>query len=196
MTLKSTALLLCDLQNDFLHPDGAYGRAGHATPDLAALPEKIAPVAAAIRARGGRVIATQFTLVPDPAGPPLIASHLQALRPFLGPGDFSPGSWGQQTVNALLPVDFSVEKIAYSAFYMTRLEWLLRRLGITSLIVAGIVTNGGIASSVRDAAVRDFHVTLLEDGCAAFDRETHATAIAALRGVCTTLTIASYLATI
>ncbi len=79
---------------------------------------------------------------------------------------------------------------------MTRLEWLLRRLGITSLIVAGIVTNGGIASSVRDAAVRDFHVTLLEDGCAAFDRETHATAIAALRGVCTTLTIASYLATI
>jgi nicotinamidase-related amidase len=84
-----------------------------------------------------------------------------------------------------------VEKIAYSAFYNTRLEWLLRRLGITRLIVAGIVTNGGVAATVRDAAVRDFHVTLLEDGCAAFDPASHASAIHALRGVCDLSNISS-----
>jgi len=192
MKFNDTALLICDLQNDFLHPDGAYGRAGLANPDIATLPDRLLPAVDAIRAGGGRIIATQFTLVPDSGGP-LISPHLQKLRPFLDVGDFAPGAWGQQTVDALLPVDFAVEKIAYSAFYMTRLEWLLRRLGLARLVVCGIVTNGGVASTVRDAQVRDFAVTLLEDGCAAFDLATHATAIAALRGVCEVVTIGEFL---
>jgi nicotinamidase-related amidase len=184
-----TALLLCDLQNDFLHTDGAYGRAGLGTARMAALPARIAPLAGAVRAAGGVVIATQFTLVPGRAGVPIISSHLKRLRPFLDVGDFAPAGWGQQTVAALQPVDFTVEKIAYSAFYMTRLEWLLRKLGIAHLWMCGIVTNGGIASTVRDAQVRDMGVTLLEDGCAAFDDTAHETAIAGLRGICEISTI-------
>lgn len=184
-----TALLLCDLQNDFLHTDGAYGRAGLGTARMAALPARIAPLAGAVRAAGGVVIATQFTLVPGRAGVPIISSHLKRLRPFLDVGDFAPAGWGQQTVAALQPVDFMVEKIAYSAFYMTRLEWLLRKLGIAHLWMCGIVTNGGIASTVRDAQVRDMGVTLLEDGCAAFDDTAHETAIAGLRGICEISTI-------
>jgi len=188
-----TALLLCDLQNDFLHPNGAYGRAGLGNAALAALPARIAPLATRMRAAGTPIIATHFTLVPGPGGEPLISPHLRRIRAFLGPGDFAPGAWGQQTVDALQPVDYAVEKIAYSAFYMSRLEWLLRRLGITHLLAAGIVTNGGVASTVRDAAVRDFHVTVLEDGCAAFDAVTHDTAIAALRSVAEITTIQEYL---
>jgi len=188
-----TALLLCDLQNDFLHPNGAYGRAGLGNAALAALPERIAPLAHAMRAAGAPVIATQFTLVPGPGGAPLISPHLQRIRGFLGPGDFAPGSWGQRTVDVLQPVDYSVEKIAYSAFYMTRLEWLLRRLEVTHLLVAGIVTNGGVTSTVRDAAVRDFAITVLEDGCGAFDPAVHETAIAALRSVAEITTIQEFI---
>jgi len=44
--LSTTALLVCDLQNDFLDPAGAYGRAGQTSPDIAALPARLAPVAA------------------------------------------------------------------------------------------------------------------------------------------------------
>ena len=55
---------------------------------------------------------------------------------------------------------------------MTRLEWVLRKAGIDTLIVCGIVTNGGVASTVRDAHVRDFGAPVLRDGCAAFSRET------------------------
>jgi nicotinamidase-related amidase len=184
-----TALLLCDLQNDFLHPDGAYGRAGLGNAEIAALPARLLPVVARMR---GHVIAAQFTLVPGPSGP-LISPHLQKLRPFLTKGDFAPESWGQQTVDALQPVNFTVEKIAYSAFYMSRLEWLLRRLNVDHLLVCGIVTNGGVTSTVRDALVRDFTVTVLEDGCAAFDTATHETAIAALRGACEVSTILEHL---
>ena len=75
--------------------------------------------------------------------------------------------------NDLQPVDRQVEKVAYSAFYMTRLEWLLRKSGIEALIVGGIVTNGGVASTVRDAHARDIAVTVLEDGCAAFGGAMH-----------------------
>jgi len=181
---QSTALLICDLQNDFLHPRGAYGRAGLATPAIAALPARVAPLAQRLRALGGWVVATQFTLVPGRDGAPLISPHLAALRPFLAQGDFLPGAWGHQIVDELQPIDLAVEKIAYSAFYMTRLEWVLRRCGITSLLACGIVTNGGVASTLRDAHVRDFDCVVLEDGCAAFTPDLHDTAIAALRPVC------------
>ncbi|CAH2598706.1 Nicotinamidase/isochorismatase family protein [Rhodovastum atsumiense] len=189
-----TALLLVDLQNDFLDPAGAYGRAGQVAAASAALPGRLVPLTQALRRAGGCVVATQFTLVPGRGGEPIISPHLKALRPFLGRGDFAPGAWGHRLVDALQPADFTVEKIAYSAFYMTRLEWVLRKAGIRRLLVGGIVTNGGVASTVRDAHVRDFDVTVLEDGCAAFDPATHKTAIAALRPVCRIARIAEALA--
>lgn len=187
---RRTALLLCDLQNDFLHPAGAYGRAGRTAPEIAALPRRLAPLAQRLRAAGGWTVATLFTLVPGRGGAPFISPHLKVLRPFLGAGDFAPGSWGQAVVEELAPVDLSVEKVAYSAFYMSRLEWVLRKAGIERLLVGGIVTNGGVASTVRDAAVRDIPCTVLEDGCAAFDPRTHAVAIEALRPVARIATIA------
>jgi len=191
MTLHDTALLVCDLQNDFVHPDGAYGRAGLGTPEIAALPDRLKPLAGRLCAGGGWVVQTQFTLVPGRGGEPLISPHLLALRPFLRRGDFCPGAWGHQMVEALQPADLSVEKVAYSAFYMSRLEWVLRRCGITRLLACGIVTNGGVASTVREAHVRDFDVTVLEDGCAAFTTAVHATAIDALRPVCRVASVAA-----
>ena len=189
-----TALLLCDLQNDFIHPEGAYGRAGQSAPEIAALPDRLAPLARAMRAAGGMVLSTHFTLWPGRGGDPIISPHLQQLRPFLTRGDFAPGGWGQQTVDALQPIDGAVEKVAYSAFYQTRLEWILRKLGIDRLLVAGIVTNGGVASTVRDAHVRDIEVTVLEDGCAAFTPAVHDAAIAGLRPVAQIATVAQALA--
>lgn len=192
----TTALLLCDLQNDFIHKDGAYARGGQSAPGIAALPGKVKPLADALRAAGGLVLATQFTLVPGRGGEPMIAPHLKKIRPFLRNGDFAPGSWGNQTMDILQPVDGAVEKVAYSAFYQTRLEWLIRKLGVTRLLACGIVTNGGVASTVRDAHVRDIDCIVIEDGCAAFSPEVHRTAIDALRPVGRVATIAEMIAEI
>src|SRR5436305_4364822 len=183
MNSSTSALVLGDLQNDFLHRDGAYGRAGQGHPAIAALPDKLAPLVAAARARGVLIAATLFTLVPGRGGEPIISPHLKTLRPFLRKGDFAPGSWGQQLVDALAPADIAVEKIAYSAFHASRLEWVLRKCGIEHLCFTGIVTNGGVASTVRDAHVREFDCTVIEDGCAAFFDETHRAAIDGLRPV-------------
>jgi ureidoacrylate peracid hydrolase len=170
---QRTALLTIDLQNDFLHPEGAYGRAGQGSASITALPERIAPLRDAMRAQGGTYVSAQFTLVPGPGGTPLIAPHLKQLRPFLGPGDFAPGGFGHALVDALQPADYTVEKVAYSAFYQTRLEYILRAIGVDMLLIGGIVTNGGVASTLRDAHLRNIDTVLLTDGCAAFRPEVH-----------------------
>ncbi|MCP5367615.1 MAG: cysteine hydrolase [Hyphomicrobiales bacterium] len=176
----TTAVVLVDMQNDFLHPDGAYGRAGQTSAAIAALAPRLARVAAAARAAGAWTVSTHFTLVPGKGGEPFISDHLRRLRPFLGVGDFAPGSWGQDLIDELKPVDLSVEKVAFSAFYMSRLEWVLRRAGVETLVFGGIVTNGGVASTLRDAHVRDFHCVVLEDGCAAFSDAAHDSSIGSL----------------
>lgn len=170
---QKTALLTIDLQNDFLHPEGAYGRAGQTSDAILPLPARIAPLRDALRAQGGTYVSAQFTLVPGPGGTPLIAPHLKELRPFLGKGDFAPGAFGHQLVDALQPADYTVEKVAYSAFYQSRLEYILRALGIDMLLIGGIVTNGGVASTLRDAHLRNINTVLLTDGCAAFRPEVH-----------------------
>ncbi|MBU3717269.1 MAG: cysteine hydrolase [Actinobacteria bacterium] len=188
----TSALLLVDLQNDFLHPDGAYARGGAVSEPARALPTRLAPAVAAARRQGVPVIATCFTLVPDRNGDPMVAEHLRILRPFLRRGDFAAGSWGHSVVDELQPVDAVVEKVAYSAFLHTRLEWLLHQWNVDHVTVAGIVTNGGVASTVRDAHARGFHVRLLSDGCAAFDPKVHDATLISLAGVADVATVNEY----
>jgi ureidoacrylate peracid hydrolase len=190
MILARTALLTIDLQNDFLHPEGAYGRAGQGAERILALPDRIAPLRDALRAKGGTYVSAQFTLVPGPGGEPLIAPHLKKLRPFLTKGDFAPGGFGHSLVDTLAPADYTVEKVNYSAFFQTRLEYILRALNIDTLIIGGIVTNGGVASTVRDAHLREMHTILLSDGCAAFKEEVHEATLISLGSVSDVVTCA------
>lgn len=178
-----TALLTIDLQNDFLHPNGAYGRAKQSCEAISRLPKRIKPLINALRKKGGFYISAQFTLVPKPDGEPLIAPHLKALRPFLGKGDFTPGSFGHNLVEELSPADYTIEKIAYSALYQTRLEYLLKAIGVDNIIVGGIVTNGGVASTLRDAHLRNIDTLMLTDGCAAFDNAVHEATLLSLATV-------------
>jgi len=189
----STALVVIDLQNDFLDAKGAYARGGDSNPPALLLPARVAKVARAVNAAGGLVAASQFTLWPDAAGEPMVSPHLKALRPYLKKGDFAPGSWGQANVDALAGlVDVAVCKVAYSAFFNTQLDWVLRRAGIDTVAVCGIVTNGGVASTVRDAHMRDYRTLVLADGCAAFGEERHQTSLADMRNVAEVTDCASF----
>lgn len=191
---RRTALIIIDLQNDFLTPGGAYDRGGAVSPQARALPARVAPVARALKAQGGFIASSLFTLWPDANGEPMISPHLKQLRPFLAKGDFAAGSRGQANVAELDGlVDVSVWKVAYSAFFNTQLDWVLRRAGVSSVVLAGIVTNGGVASTARDAHMRDYHVTVLADGCAAPTPAMHDAALADLRTVADIVTCQDFL---
>ena len=181
---RHTALVIIDLQNDFLANGGAYARGGAVSAAARALPPRVAAVAKVLKAAGGMVVASKFTLWPDAQGEPMVSPHLKSRRPFLQRGDFAPGSSGQDNVSEIEPwVDVSVCKVAYSAFFNTQLDWVLRRAGITTVAVCGIVTNGGVASTVRDAHMRDYRTLVLADGCAAFRQEMHDTSLADMASV-------------
>src|SRR5260370_38145377 len=98
MNKHTTALILGDLQNDFIHPDGAYGKAGQSDPAIAALPARLAPLVRAARNKGVLIVATLFTLVPGRGGEPIISPHLKCLRPFPNKGRFAAGMRGQPRV--------------------------------------------------------------------------------------------------
>ena len=86
-----------------------------------------------------------------------------------------------------------MRKVAYSAFYNTQLDWALRKAGIDTLAICGIVTNGGVASTVRDAHMRDYHVQVLSDACAAFTDVIHQTSLADMGNVAEVITCEQFM---
>lgn len=197
MTAHRIGLVIVDLQNDFLAPEGAYARGNTVSPEALLLPARLAPVAQAVKKHEGLVAASLFTLWPDAQGAPMISPHLLERRPFLRAGDFAPGSWGQSNVETIAPwIDVSVCKVAYSAFFNTQLDWVLRRAGVDTVVVCGIVTNGGVASTVRDAHMRDYRTIVLSDGCATFSEAAHQAALTDMASVAKVMRCNEFLATL
>ncbi len=194
---RRIALVIVDLQNDFLSSEGAYARGKTVSSEAILLPERLVPLAQAVKKQQGLVAASLFTLWPDADGQPMISPHLLERRPFLRKGDFAPGSWGQANVDVLAPlIDVAVCKVAYSAFFNTQLDWILRRAGVNTVVVCGIVTNGGVASTVRDAHMRDYQTVVLGDGCATFTETAHQAALTDMSSVAQVMTCNQFLATL
>ena len=71
----------------------------------------------------------------------------------------------------------------HSAFYQTPLDVLLRHLGVSSLILAGIATNSCVLCTAHDARMRDYDVIVVKDRCAARTTKEHAQAIEHIRSM-------------
>ncbi|MCB0630221.1 MAG: isochorismatase family cysteine hydrolase [Saprospiraceae bacterium] len=180
MNIQKTAFLLSEMQNDYLHSDGAYGRADIRLPNNRAVIEQLIKVANAFRECGAKIISLNFTLICDNNNNPLISEDLKQDCPFLTRGDFQTGRWGHQLIEELAPADYIINKIADSAFHLTHLEWLLRQIGIDTLVMGGLMTNESLASTLRDAQSRGFKTILLQDGCGSYSVSSHEAALRAL----------------
>jgi nicotinamidase-related amidase len=90
---------------------------------------------------------------------------------------------GKSFVQAIQPdnQDYCVLKPMNSAFYQTPLDLLLRHLGASSIILAGLATNSCILCTAHDAKMRDFKVTVVSDCCAARTAREHKQAIENIR---------------
>jgi ureidoacrylate peracid hydrolase len=164
-----TALLLIDLQNDFVHPEGAQHRLGHNTRLSDADREQIVRnnqrLLRATRAAGNPVVFTMTVHrddMLDSAAPP-IGPRNKPVPP--GQDYLRAGTWGAQVLEALVvePDDFVITKKGRSAFGFTPLHRILRNVGARRCIVTGGGIHGCVEDTIREGVGLGYAFTVATD---------------------------------
>ena len=96
------------------------------------------------------------------------------------------GSWEACVLDDIAPADDEMifRKTSSSVFISTNIDYVLRNLGVRSLIVAGLLTDQCVESAVRDACDLGYLVTLVSDACATASAERHEQSLLGIRGYC------------
>lgn len=168
--LETTALVIIDMQRDFVEPGGFGATLGNDVGLLRVIIPACQRVLHAWRAAGGMVIHTREAHRPDLGDcPPAKRNRGQ---PRLRIGDEGPmgrilvaGEPGNAIIPELapLPGEIAIDKPGKGAFYATPLQELLQQAGITHLVFMGVTTEVCVQTSMREANDRGYECLLLED---------------------------------
>jgi nicotinamidase-related amidase len=177
---STTALLIIDMQRDFMEPGGFGETLGN---DVSQLARAVAPIAAVLRAAresGMLVVHTREGHLPDLSDAP--PAKIERGAPSLRIGDPGPmgrilirGEAGHDIIPALYPVDgeIVIDKPGKGAFYATTLGDELKTHDIATLLVCGVTTEVCVNTTVREANDRGYRCVVLADGCASYFPEFH-----------------------
>jgi nicotinamidase-related amidase len=172
---QHTAVLVVDMQNDYCSVGGASDRNGRDLSMVQAILPAMRTLIDGARQVRIPIIFTKYTVGPGTAGlagPEILRRGMI----FAGVDSTIKGTWGHDIV-AELPYhpdeDLVVEKRRLNSFVGTDLDLTLRARGVKTLVMAGVVTQGCVESTVRDAVGHDYYVAVAEDCCASTDAELH-----------------------
>ncbi|HYW03644.1 MAG TPA: cysteine hydrolase [Gammaproteobacteria bacterium] len=177
LTPGGSALLIIDMQNGFLHPQGSCASIGLPCDALRAAVPGCRQLLEAARRERMPVIFTRYMYRPDYSDGGVV---IREFFPDLATsGALRAGSWDAEVVDELAPREgeLVVDKNRPSAFYGTPLESYLNGLHADSLIVCGVTTNVCVETTVRDAMQRDLKVWVVGEATAEFDRDRHEAAL-------------------
>ncbi|WP_020181328.1 isochorismatase family cysteine hydrolase [Methylopila sp. M107] len=178
--LARTALVIIDMQRDFLEPGGFGETLGN---DISLLEAAVGPcqaILAAVRDAGMLAIHTREGHRPDLSDAP--KAKVERGVPSLRIGAEGPmgrilirGEAGHDIIAALkpLPGEPVIDKPGKGAFYQTDLELMLRNRGIDTLLVCGVTTEVCVNTTVREANDRGYRCVVLADCCASYFPEFH-----------------------
>ncbi len=176
----ATALVIIDMQRDFLEPGGFGETLGNDVSQLARAVAPIASVLDAARKMGLLVIHTREGHLPDLSDAP--PAKVERGKPSLRIGDPGPmgrilirGEAGHDIVPELYPADgeIVIDKPGKGAFYATGFDDVLREHGIENLLVCGVTTEVCVNTTVREANDRGYRCVVISDGCASYFPEFH-----------------------
>ncbi|WP_234197273.1 cysteine hydrolase family protein [Pseudacidovorax sp. NFM-22] len=186
--LARTALVLIDMQRDFIEPGGFGETLGNDVSLLAAIVPATQAVLAAWRQAGGLVVHTREAHRPDLSDCPP-AKRLRG-NPSLRIGDEGPmgrilvaGEPGNQIIDALAPIEgeWVIDKPGKGAFHATGLHERLQARGITHLVFGGVTTEVCVQTSMREANDRGYDCLLLEDCTESYFPQFKAAAVEMIR---------------
>jgi nicotinamidase-related amidase len=170
-----TALIVIDMQRDFVEPGGFGEALGNDVSLLASIVPTVAHLLDHARDRGWLVVHTRESHAPDLSDCP-DAKRLRG-APRARIGDMGPmgrilvrGEPGNAIVDAVAPIagEIVIDKPGKGAFYATRLDEELARRGITHLVFAGVTTEVCVQTSIREANDRGYECVLIEDATASY----------------------------
>jgi len=182
-----TALVVIDMQRDFVEPGGFGASLGNDVTRLQAIVPDVRRMLDAWRTIGGTVLHTREAHKPDLSDCPP-AKRLRG-QPSLRIGDVGPmgrvliaGEPGAEIVPELapLPGELVVDKPGKGMFYGTNVDALLRERGITHLLFMGVTTEVCVQTSMREANDRGYECLIVEDGTESYFPEFKAAALAML----------------
>jgi gluconolactonase len=173
---KRSALIIQDMQNDVIIEGGAFADSGapaHAIAQNAVA--NVADLAAACRSAGVPVIHV-WCVEEGAAGLKQNAPLFQGVKES---GGLVRGSWGAAPADGLEPQDGDhvVEKMRMNGFYETRLDILLRGLGVDTILITGAWTNMSIEHTARHGADAGYEVVVASDGTSTISEEWHHAAL-------------------
>ncbi len=159
---ENCAMMIIDMQNDFINENGRYADWGIDISHMVRTVEPIKKVINFCREMNIPIIAARF-IIRD-----LVEYGIGwKIRPLIVQGGLREGSWGVEIIDELeissQKGDWIIDRPRFSCFFSTRLELLLRGLNRKTLIVTGVLTNQCVESTIRDAQMRDFEVLELLD---------------------------------
>ncbi len=168
--MKKEALLVIDMLNDFVLPGAPLE-----VPEARNVIKSIRLEIDRAHAEGKPVLYVCDAHEPDD----------KEFRKFGWPAHAVKGTKGAEVVEALRPSpkDIVIPKNTYSGFYGTKLEDTLQRIGVDSLRLTGCVTNICVMFTAADAVLRDYQVTVVEDGVAGLAKEDHDAALRTMKNV-------------
>jgi nicotinamidase-related amidase len=165
-----TALLVIDMQRDFLLPGGFGESLGNDVGMLRSVIEPLAALIAAARGAGVPVIHTREGHLPDLSDcPPAKLNRGLPSQRIGDPGAFGRilirGEYGHDIVDELAPIDGEtvIDKPGKGAFYATELTEVLQSAGITTLLVTGVTTEVCVHTTVREANDRGYECLVVSD---------------------------------
>jgi len=186
--LSKTALVIIDMQRDFIEPGGFGESLGNDVALLAAIIPACQAVLSAWRDAGGLVVHTREAHKTDLSDcPPAKRSRG---NPSLRIGDPGPmgrvlvtGEPGNQIIDELAPRpgEIVIDKPGKGAFYATGLHDLLGQVGITHLVFMGVTTEVCVQTSMREANDRGYDCLLVEDATESYFPEFKAATLAMIR---------------
>jgi ureidoacrylate peracid hydrolase len=172
-----TAVVVVDMQNDFGHAEGMFGRAGIDLTGIRATIEPTARVLDTARAADMPVVFLKMAFKADlsDSGAPDAPNWLKHLPMKAGDEVSAPNgttsrilvrdTWNTDIVDELPlgPDDLTVYKHRFSGFFETDLHRLLQERGVSHLVFTGCTTSVCVESTMKDAMFRDYHCLVLED---------------------------------
>ncbi len=186
--ISRSALVIIDMQRDFLEPGGFGAALGNDVSLLKAAVEPIGNVLKAAREAGMLVIHTREGHRPDLAdAPPLKVDRGDPATRIGAPGPMGRilvrGEPGHDIIPELYPVagEPVIDKPGKGAFYQTDLELMLKNRGIETLLVCGVTTEVCVNTTIREANDRGFRCIALADGCASYFPDFHAAGLAMIK---------------